>query len=386
MKNKSLILPFIFCFFGSLLGFSQAPSLSDKAKVSLITCGSGEELYSVFGHTAIRIQDSEKQIDEVYNYGTFDFNTSFFYLKFMYGNLEYYLSSSSYQDFIYHYQISNRSVFEQELKISKNDKQKIFNKLHREINSADKNYTYKFIENNCTTKVADLLKGSISNNNIKDSYSNTDELSYRGIINSYLDSKYFEKLGINILFGRKTDQLCDQIFLPTDLMRSIAVAKANGADLSAGTENVFSQSNEEQGFVWWNNVFIILGLFALIILLKNQKVDLIFINIIGYLGVFMLLFSLISQHDEVSLNTNILLFNPLLLALAIAFKRNQENNYKTITWLLLACSIIFIFITMSSSGFYTIVPFVLPIGLIVYRLPYYKVKKEKDEAISNPLG
>lgn len=386
MNTKSLILPVILCLFGSLLGFSQAPALSDKAKISLLTCGSGEELHSVFGHTAIRIQDNDLQLDEVFNYGTFDFDTSFFYLKFMYGNLEYFLSSSSYQDFIYHYQISNRSVYEQELQIKKIEKQKIFNQLYKEINSSEKNYTYKFIHNNCTTKVVDLLSNNIEQNNIQASYSNIDELSYRGIINGYLENKYFEKLGINILFGYQTDQLCSEIFLPTDLMRSTATAKKNGADLSSKTDTIYSKSSEEEGFSWWNNVFVMLLFFAFVILFKKQKLDLIFINLIAYIGIFMLVFSLISQHEEVNWNTNILIFNPLLFALAHAFKKNKEKNYKAITWILLASAIIFFFIKINTSGFYIIIPFIVPIAWIVYRLPYYIIKKEKEEIFENPLG
>ena len=60
-----LILPFA----------SRAQQLSDRAFVSLLTCGPGNELYSVFGHTAIRIADPSTGMDVVFNFGTFDFDT-----------------------------------------------------------------------------------------------------------------------------------------------------------------------------------------------------------------------------------------------------------------------------------------------------------------------
>ncbi|MFY8187435.1 MAG: DUF4105 domain-containing protein [Flavobacterium sp.] len=386
MKTKFQFFCIIWLVLQSTIGFSQAPTLSEKAKVTVLTCGSGEDLYAVFGHTAIRILDPVNQIDTVFNYGTFDFDTSFFYLKFMYGNLEYFLSSSTYQDFVYHYQISNRSVFEQELILDKKVKQHIFNKLYNEIKSEDKNYTYQFIETNCTTKVADILKEFIPKNNIKESYSNIDELSYRGIINNYLGNRYFEKLGINLLFGLKTDRLSDKIFLPDDLMRALTTAKSNNKDLSAGTENIYLKSEEERGIIWWNNVYIVLALFLIIILLKKQKLDIIFIKTIGFFGVFMLLFSLISKHHEVSLNLNILLFNPLLLLLANAYHKNNEKNFKRITWFLIGSAVIFIFKTLNTSSFYIIIPFVLPLAIIIYRLPFYKTKINDDEMIQNALN
>lgn len=386
MKTKFQFFCIIWLVLQSTIGFSQAPTLSEKAKVTILTCGSGEDLYAVFGHTAIRILDPVNQIDTVFNYGTFDFDTSFFYLKFMYGNLEYFLSSSTYQDFVYHYQISNRSVFEQELMIDRAVKQKIFNKLHQEINSEEKKYTYQFIEKNCTTKVADILRQFIPKNSINDSYSNIDELSYRGVINSYLGNRYFEKLGINLLFGLKTDQLSDKIFLPDDLMGALTTAKSNNKDLSAGTENIYLKSEEERGIIWWNNVYIVLAIFCIIIILRKQKIDVIFIKIIGFLGIFIFLFSLISQHREVSLNINVLLFNPLLLFLADAYNKNNEKNFKRITWFLMASVLIFIFKTLNTSSFYVLIPFVLPLAIIIYRLPFYKTKINDDEMIQNALN
>ena len=62
---------------------SQEITLSNTAEVSVLTCGTGLEIYSLFGHTAIRIKDSSNFVDQVYNYGTFDFSTPNFYLKFV---------------------------------------------------------------------------------------------------------------------------------------------------------------------------------------------------------------------------------------------------------------------------------------------------------------
>lgn len=49
--------------------------LSPDATISVITCGPGqEELYSAFGHSALRVYDPQQGIDEAYNYGVFDFD------------------------------------------------------------------------------------------------------------------------------------------------------------------------------------------------------------------------------------------------------------------------------------------------------------------------
>jgi hypothetical protein len=70
----------------NFIAFSQSPPLSPETQVSIFTCDRGEELYSTFGHTALRIKDPNNALDVVYNYGYFDFRTENFYFKFVKGD------------------------------------------------------------------------------------------------------------------------------------------------------------------------------------------------------------------------------------------------------------------------------------------------------------
>ena len=69
-------------------------------QISLLTVMPGEELYSTFGHSALRITDTVSHQDIVYNYGTFDFGDPDFYTKFVRGKLMYYLSTDNFQSFV----------------------------------------------------------------------------------------------------------------------------------------------------------------------------------------------------------------------------------------------------------------------------------------------
>src|SRR3979411_1847859 len=64
----------------------EVPRLSPGATISLVTYSPGEELYTIFGHSAIRILDEDSGFDRLYNYGTFDFNAPDFYLRFFRGD------------------------------------------------------------------------------------------------------------------------------------------------------------------------------------------------------------------------------------------------------------------------------------------------------------
>ncbi|PZR20098.1 MAG: hypothetical protein DI539_11760, partial [Flavobacterium psychrophilum] len=107
MRNIKVLTTLLFTLLVTVKTFAQVP-LSDKAGITLLTCGPGKELYSVFGHTAIRVYDPATRFDVVYNFGTFDFDTPNFYPKFVKGDLQYFASASSYEDFVYTYQYYNR--------------------------------------------------------------------------------------------------------------------------------------------------------------------------------------------------------------------------------------------------------------------------------------
>ncbi|MFT4879911.1 MAG: hypothetical protein ACI9LS_002077, partial [Flavobacteriales bacterium] len=97
---KHFLVFFLFFALGAL-NSSAAEPLTERAKVSLITCSEGDELYSVFGHSAIRIMEPNA-FDIVYNYGTFEFSDDF-YLLFAQGKLNYKLSSTGFEYFNYEY-------------------------------------------------------------------------------------------------------------------------------------------------------------------------------------------------------------------------------------------------------------------------------------------
>ena len=189
MKFSSLKKTFLFFFLiGTLTSFGQAIILSENARASVITCDTGNESYSLFGHTAIRITDLENNLDVVYNYGAFDFRTPNFVAKFAKGDLQYFAVANSFSDFMRQYTYEERSVFEQELIIPLAYKQKLFDNLTAVLASSESYYTYKFIDKNCTSMVVDMLNKTLGAQIIKKDF-DTDK-TYRSILFPYFDSFY----------------------------------------------------------------------------------------------------------------------------------------------------------------------------------------------------
>ena len=217
---------FISLFLFTTIAFSQNPKLSPNTKVSVFTCGRGEELYSTFGHTALRIKDTINELDVVYNYGYFDFSTENFYFKFVKGDLQYFMNVTSYEDFVYEYQTDKRKVVEQTLNLPLAKKQELFDALNTSLLSNGRYYTYKFIDSNCTTMIVDKINSLFGKNEIQKV--DDTSISYRTVLYPYFENFFWYKLGINIVFGAKTDKNAEQLFLPIELLNSLDKAKIDG--------------------------------------------------------------------------------------------------------------------------------------------------------------
>lgn len=335
------------------ISFSQNPNLSEKATVSIFTCGRGNELYTTFGHTAIRIKDRINNLDVVYNYGAFDFRVKNFYLKFVKGDLQYFINASSYEDFIFEYQTENREVIEQSLSLSLVKKQEIFDTLNASLFSEERYYTYKFIDRNCTTMVVEKINKIIGNDLIQKVDDKT--VSYRQLLYPFFENHFYYKLGINIIFGAKTDTNAVKLFLPIELMHSLAKAKIDGKPLVTKTETTVKGAELDSSFSFVNSIYFIITLLILIAITNKKPIFLTYLFITGLFGLFISLVGFYSLHKEVLWNYNALLFNPLFLILP--FLRSEW--FKKITIVCLIMIGIYAIIMITKPHLLLMLPFIL---------------------------
>ena len=313
MNSFSSKKMFLFLFLlGTISSFGQPILLSENARASVITCETGNESYSLFGHTAIRIIDLENNIDAVYNYGAFDFNTPNFVAKFVKGNLQYFAVATTFSDFMSQYTYEQRSVFEQELIIPLAYKQKLFDNLTAVLSSSESYYTYKFIDKNCTSMVVDLLNKTLESK-IIDKKLDTDK-TYRSILFPYFDNFFYEKLGTSIIFGTKVDEYSNHIFLPFELHKSLQQTQFNN-QLLCKASNTLLEFKKQAPSSWWNTIYTYLIFLGLILILNNKYVDIFYLVMMGLLGIFFASVGFYSFHQELAYNYNLLVFNPILLVM-----------------------------------------------------------------------
>ncbi|RKS89673.1 uncharacterized protein DUF4105 [Flavobacterium limicola] len=368
-KKIALLL---FLFLTVHLSFGQNIQLSKNTHVSIITCGTGNESYSLFGHTAIRVQDTANAIDVVYNYGAFDFNTPNFVMKFIKGDLQYFAVAHSYPDFINQYQYEKRSVYEQELNIPVDLKQKLFDNLNISLASGESHYTYKFIDKNCTSMVVDIINKTLDTVAI---VKNTDtDITYRTILYPYFDGHFYEKLGTSIIFGKKVDQLGTKIFLPFELQKSLKKVSFQNQPLAQENKTIIEFKNETP-FSWWNNPYTYFILLSFIVFINKKSIDLFYLSIIGILGIFFAFVGLYSSHLELGYNYNMLLFNPTLLGLLYFYwTKNKKGIYNLALFNILSVVVYFFFI-INKAHLVLVLPLVVCTGVILVRMAIQNKKR-----------
>jgi len=140
------------------LGQAQVPKLSPLSKISVLTVGIDTELQAKFGHTAIRIEDPSTGMDIVFGYGGFDFEAPFFYWKFTTGKLDYSMTGHRFNHFMETYRYENRSVTEQPLNLSQDERNQLFKFLQENYRPENRLYKYDFLFDNCATRIPEVLK------------------------------------------------------------------------------------------------------------------------------------------------------------------------------------------------------------------------------------
>lgn len=311
---------------------------SSHLRVSLLTCTPGEELYSTFGHTAIRVIDSNSVNDLVFNYGTFNFEDPGFYTKFIRGKLIYYLSAEKFQDFKDSYQYENRGITEQVLNLDAAEKIRIVEALYENIKPENRNYQYDFFFDNCTTRPRDML---VKYKNDPPAFAAVmpEGTRFREAIHDYLDRNHkdWSKLGIDLLLGAPTDAIMSATqsqFLPDNLMKALDSSNQNQQWVLTNTNLYPLESKNDNGSIF--TPIVMSSLLLLVIMLLSftnnpatrnflQGFDGIFFFLIGALGVLLVFMWTGTDHAMCKNNYNLLWAWPTHLVLS--FFANQDKSW-----------------------------------------------------------
>ncbi len=373
-----MIKKILFLFFFIIVQFSNAQAIqaTENTKVSIITVGTADEAHTFYGHTALRFKDIKVGYDFVFNFGYFDFNTDNFILKFVKGDLQYYVATNSYENFEYGYKAENRSIYEQELRLNTLQKQELFTLINKTLYADERFYTYKFIDRNCTTMVIDKINEVLGKKIIQ--FQEAQKTTYRDVLFPYTNSHFYQQLGINLIFGTKVDQTTSTLFLPLDLMRELDQTNLNGKPIVSKKTTIFeAKKNPVKSYV--DSIYSLIIVLFLITFINKKWLTNTYFFFIGCIGVFLCLVGLYSLHEEVLWNYNALLLNPLYLLLLFFLYRKNFKISKGIVIFLLICLGVYVLLILDKVYFWSVLPIIITNVILLNRTSkifnYYDFKK-----------
>ncbi len=331
-------------FFLCLMANGQSDS--SHLRISLLTCGPGDDLYSIWGHTGIRLIDSARKADVVFNYGTFDDRDPLFYLKFTRGIMLYSVTPYSYADFLEEYIIEKRSVTEQVLNLDQDKKWQLEKALWNNVEENNRYYPYHFYADNCTTRARNIIL-----NNAGKSIRFTDIRpypglsTYRQLIHSYMNnsSQSWNRLGIDLLLGNHLDEAMTNqqaMFLPDYLMKGFAGATKQ-QQLFVTETNLLLPDAQMPQHIFFTPILLFSLLLAVMVALSfvpgrvavktRSLLDSLFFLFTGLLGLLILTLWLARVDTVCRNNYNILWALPTHTV--IAFAINSRKKWVHYYWL-----------------------------------------------------
>ncbi len=346
----SLALFFSISSFNPSLAVDSPSSFwTDSVQVSVLTGSPGSDLYSAWGHTAIRITDwgQTPPVDWTYNYGTFQFSEGF-YARFMRGQLDYRLAKSPFAAFLKNYMNTDRAILEQVLDITADDARALIDFLEWNHLPENRTYSYKFLHDNCSSRALLALErawGSRLTIHCEKDEAFRQNVTYRQALEPYIQGDPWAEAGIDFILGSRVDQkmpACGSSFLPDGLMAQLQQIELDGRSIAGNPEELLPP--QRPWFRSVNTSFWLHPLFYTVVVLmwtlvwtafrwalsrKDQVIDgwkrragKEIQWLAGALGILLLLMRTATDHQDTWANWNLVWASPILLVYGIAKRKD----------------------------------------------------------------
>jgi len=315
-------------------------TLSPGASAALLTMLPGREIYSLFGHSALRLTDPATGLDRTYNYGTFDFQQPLFVPNFVLGKLDYILDTAPYPDEVARYEWLGRPIIEQPLALDAATVQALYRRL--EVNALPENraYRYRFFYDNCSTRLLDVLDGALADAGharvqLQDEHA-TD--SFRDLLRPYIAGNPALWAGMSTILGTPGDAVAttrQRTFLPLELAHVFDGAMVENRPLVLRRDTVFQVAGAGMpapAFPW--PAALLWGLFSLgaVATLATWKrtpgklaraLDTLLLAGVGLLGVLVGFLWFATEHEVMGPNAHLVWAWPTHLVAAVVVARGR---------------------------------------------------------------
>ena len=429
LKKLAILLCLVSAGFLPSAGAGETlPAAADSIRVTLLTCSPGQEVYSLYGHTAIRCQtqppsisplegkidpsqpplkgeerkspfkgdseglgDSEESFDLVFNYGVFDMTKPHFAWHFVLGQTDYMVQPIPWKYFVREYEASGRSITEQELNLTRAEARRLLSRLLENCLPENRSYRYNFLYGNCTTKVRDMVEGAVRGDIL---YPDTLlHETFREILHHYTADHPWAQEGNDLLLGAEVDTILSvraSLFVPENLMRAFdgAFVCAPNGDLrqlvrkkTVLLEAKPQAAEPEFPLLPWQALLAFAALCLLVMALEAWLKrlfwlwDVLLLLAVGTAGTLLTFMFLFSQHPAVGTNWQVWLLNPVALV-GIPLVIKSAIRHRPTLWYAFQFTVLALFLLFSPWIPQVFAKITVPLALCLLTRPisYYKLR------------
>ncbi len=365
----------------------------DSVRVSVLTCSPGPEVYSLYGHTAIRVQ--QDSIDEVFNYGVFDFRKPHFTWHFVLGQTDYMIEPLPWKYFIIDYDKRGSSITEQELNLTPSEANCLLAALIENCQPENREYRYSFLYNNCTTKVRDMVEQVV-----RGSIQYPDTLPHqtaREILHHYTAQHPWAQEGNDLLLGSEMDTILSEraaMFIPENMMQAFdgAYILSTNGDMRplVRSKKVILEAKQQvvESEFPLSPLQAILVFAAICILILVLEVwtkrlwwlwDVLILLLQGIAGTLLTFMFLFSEHPGVGSNWQVWVFNPIYF-IGIPLVIKAATKHRETLWYAFYFAVLALFLLFSPWIPQVFAKITVPLALCLLTRPisyYYFCHRKK---------
>lgn len=310
-------------------------AMADTLRISLITCDPGPDVYQIFGHAAVRVQRSGVDaVDLAFNYGMFSFGSGNFIYKFVKGETDYKLGVYDFVYFMPDYVYRGSTVVEQELNMSQQEKEMLFERLLVNAEPQNRVYRYNFLFDNCATRPRDMSVSAMNACGEQVVFNEPDTVvSFRDIIRHYGTNYSWLIFGIDLALGHDLDKATtwqEQMFIPLILReacRDAVIVDAEGNERPLVREETTLYDSDIVPILpptpWYLSpmmctlLVLLLGVVVTLIDVRRKRVSRWFDTVLNLLffvmGCIIYFLVFCSEHPATTININALWLTPLAI-------------------------------------------------------------------------
>ncbi|MFT3756145.1 MAG: DUF4105 domain-containing protein [Pseudoxanthomonas sp.] len=308
-----------------------------------MTMAPGDVFFERFGHDAIVVVDETTGAATSYNFGAFDPTEADFMGRFARGEMMYYLVAMPLEQDLAYYREVGRGAQVQWLDLPPQQLQALADLLAEEARPENARYAYDYFTNNCATRVRDAIDEALGGALKRQMSARSRGNSFRSESVRLASPAAWMWIGFDLGLGPYADKPLtrwDEAFVPMRLADSLREAKNNdGRPLVQQQIEVLphriAPEPAEQPRRWWPWLLAGLTAAGLIVFFARRQPRLLaalllpFWLLCGVGGALLLYLWGFTEHRAAWANQNLLLLNPLCLALlpaGWAWLRGKETG------------------------------------------------------------